>query len=64
LTLLRKAVRRAGAVITQESIWLGGIGAHVKSATADMGGSASYLGVKQEDDLKARVAAALPRSTR
>jgi transposase len=30
----------------------------------DMGGSASYLGVKQEDDLKARVAAALPRSTR
>src|SRR5450830_1650788 len=30
----------------------------------DVGGSASYLGVKQEDDLKAWVAAALPRSTR
>ena len=29
-----------------------------------VGGSASYLGVKQEDDLKAWVAAALPRSTR
>src|SRR5659263_539853 len=30
----------------------------------DGGGSASYLGVKQEDYLKAWVAAALPRSTR
>jgi transposase len=30
----------------------------------DVGGSASYLSVKQEDDLKARVGAALPRSTR
>src|ERR1019366_630142 len=30
----------------------------------DVGGSASYLGVKQEDDLKAWVGAALPRSTR
>ncbi|MGB6325166.1 MAG: winged helix-turn-helix domain-containing protein, partial [Methylocella sp.] len=30
----------------------------------DAGGSASYLSVKQEDDLKAWVGAALPRSTR
>jgi len=30
----------------------------------DVGGSASYLSVKQEDDLKAWVGAALPRSTR
>ena len=30
----------------------------------DVGGSASYLSVKQEDDLKAWVSAALPRSTR
>ena len=30
----------------------------------DVGGSASYLGVKQEDDLKAWVGATLPRSTR
>ena len=30
----------------------------------DMGGSASYLSVQQEDDLKAWVGAALPRSTR
>jgi transposase len=30
----------------------------------DVGGSASYLTVKQEDDLKAWVSAALPRSTR
>jgi hypothetical protein len=29
-----------------------------------VGGSASYLSVKQEDDLKAWVGAALPRSTR
>jgi hypothetical protein len=30
----------------------------------DAGGSASYLSVKQEDDLKARASAALPRSAR
>jgi transposase len=30
----------------------------------DVGGSASYLSVKQEDDLKAWVSVALPRSTR
>ena len=30
----------------------------------DVGGSASYLSVKQEDDLKEWVSAALPRSTR
>ncbi len=30
----------------------------------DVGGSASYLSVKQEDDLKAWVSAALPQSTR
>ena len=30
----------------------------------DVGGSASYFSVKQEDDLKAWVSAALPRSTR
>src|SRR4029077_7457386 len=30
----------------------------------DVGGSASYLSVQQEDDLKAWVAVALPRSTR
>ena len=30
----------------------------------DVGGSASYLSVQQEDDLKAWVGAALPRSTR
>src|SRR5271165_3884963 len=33
-------------------------------ASFDVGGSASYLSVKQEDDLKAWVSAALPRSTR
>src|ERR1700731_1072836 len=35
-----------------------------KGSPASMGGSASYLSVKQEDDLKAWVSAALPRSTR
>src|SRR5665811_2199173 len=35
-----------------------------KASPASMWASASYLGVKQEDDLKAWVAAALPRSTR